>query len=182
MTSATISGGSPTLYPGTYCSGLTITRSANVTFAPGIYVFKNGALTITGGGTAQGTYVGLYFTGAGATFHFDTASTISFTAPKLGTMAGMLIFEDRASPAGQNHQILSNNARMLLGTIYLPQGMLSVAANAPVADQSAYTIVVVRQFSLSAGPTMVLNTNYSATDIPVPDGVGPINGTTSLTQ
>jgi hypothetical protein len=29
-----------------------------------------------------------------------------------------------------------------------------------------------RQFSLSAGPTMVLNTNYSATDIPVPDGVG----------
>jgi hypothetical protein len=47
---------------------------------------------------------------------------------------------------------------------------------------AAYTIVVARQFSLSAGPTMVLNTNYSATDIPVRDGVGPINGTTSLTQ
>jgi Flp pilus assembly protein TadG len=182
MTGATISGGLRTLFPGTYCNGLTITNSANVTFSPGIYVFKNGGLTITGGATAQGTYVGLYFTGTGATFNFAAASTISFTAPKTGTMAGMLIFEDRASPVGQNHHILSNNARMLLGTIYVPRGMLSVAANAPVADQSAYTIVVARQFSLSAGPTMVLNTNYSATDIPVPDGLGPINGTTSLTQ
>jgi hypothetical protein len=87
------------------CNGLTITEAANVTFSPGVYVFKNGALTITGRATAQGTYVGLYFTGAGATFHFDAASTISFTAPKTGA-------------------------------------------------------------------TMVLDTNYSATDIPVPDSVG----------
>jgi hypothetical protein len=35
---------------------------------------------------------------------------------------------------------------MLLGTIYLPQGMLCVGANSPVADLSAYTIVVAGQF------------------------------------
>ncbi len=48
-----------------------------------------------------------------------------------------------------------------------------MAANNPVSDQSAYTIIVARRFTLSEGPTMVLNTNYGgATDIPVPNGVG----------
>ncbi len=77
--------------------------------------------------------------------------------------------------------IYSNNARNLLGTIYLPQGRLHVAANNPVSDQSAYTIIVARRFTLSEGPTMVLNTNYGATDIPLPQGVGP-NISTQLTQ
>jgi hypothetical protein len=43
----------------------------------------------------------------------------------------------------------------------------------PVADQSAYTVVVARQIRMEAGPDLVLNTNYGGTDIPVPDGVGP---------
>ena len=71
------------------------------------------------------------------------------------------------------HYIVSNNARNLLGTIYLPNGRLFVGAQNPIADKSAYTIVVARQFSLAAGPTMVLNSNYSATDVPVPDNLGP---------
>jgi hypothetical protein len=71
---------------------------------------------------------------------------------------------------------------MLLGTIYLPQGMLYVGANSPVADLSAYTIVVAGQFSLSAGPTMVLNSNYGATTVPVPPRLGPKSGHTVLTQ
>lgn len=179
---ATISGGSQTLYPGTYCNSLTITKAAQVTLSPGIYIFQNGPLIVNGGASLQGSNVGLFFTGSKAVVDFQAASTISVTAPKAGTMAGILIQEDRSSPPHQKHQILSNNARTLLGTIYIPQGMFYVGANAPVADQSAYTIVVARQFSLSAGPTMVLNTNYSSTDIPVPAGVGPANGTTALVQ
>ncbi len=95
-------------------------------------------------------------------------------------MAGILIAEDRRNPVGNAFEIYSNNARNLLGTIYLPQGRLHVAANNPVSDQAAYTIIVARRFTLSEGPTMVLNTNYGATDIPVPQGVGP-NVSTQLT-
>ena len=171
-----------TLYPGTYCGGLTITNAASVTFASGIYVIKDGELKIPGGAVASGINTGFFFTGNNAILNFDTQSTVSFTAPNSGTMAGILFFEDRASPGNQNHQILSDNARTLLGTIYLPQGQLNVGANSPVADQSAYTIIVVRRFALSAGPTMVLNTNFSATDIPVPAGVGNNNTSTLLVQ
>jgi hypothetical protein len=69
-------------------------------------------------------------------------STIVLKAPILGDLAGLLDFEDRNSPKGQTHQILSDNARVLLGTIYLPQGQLYVDANQPIADLSDYTIMV----------------------------------------
>ena len=177
-----VNGGMTTLYPGVYCGGLTLTNGANVTFASGVYIFQNGPLFVTGGATLQGTNVGLFLTGAGAVVNFDTQSTISLSAPASGPLSGLLIYEDRASPAGQTHLIMSNNARNLLGTIYLPQGVLSVGASSPVADQSAYTIVVANQFSLSAGPTMVLNTNYSSTNIPVPDNLGPNAAKAYLTK
>ena len=97
-------------------------------------------------------------------------------------MAGLLFFEDRKLPKSQLHQILSNNAQTLLGTIYLPQGRLFIGSSAPVASNSAYTVVVSRTIELSAGPTLVLNSNYSSTDVPVPPGVGPRNNRVTLTQ
>lgn len=171
-----------TLRPGVYCGGLTITLGANVALQPGVYVFKDGPLLVNGGASLHGANVGLFFTGAGAVMNFDALSHVSLTAPAFGEMAGLLVFEDRASPAGQTHQILSNDARMLLGTIYLPQSRLHVAATSPVADKSAYTIVVAKLFTLSEGPTMVLNTNYGATNIPVPPGVGAVGTQTALTK
>ena len=118
----------------------------------------------------------------GTTIYFDTNSTINLTAPKTGTLAGLLFFEDRKLPKNQLHQILSNNAQTLLGTIYLPQGRLFVGSTAPVAANSAYTVVVSGTLELSAGPTLVLNSNYSATDVPVPPGVGPQNNKVLLSQ
>jgi hypothetical protein len=174
-----VSGQMTTLYPGTYCGGLTVTDLSTVTMAAGQYIIKDGPLVVTNGATMHGVNAGFYFTGAGALLNLDSLSNISLTAPASGTMAGMLFWEDRFAPSGGVHQIVSNNARTLLGTIYLPVNRLHVAANAPVADHSAYTVVVANQFSLSEGPTLVLNTNYGATNIPVPNGVGP-GGTTIL--
>ena len=63
------------------------------------------------------------------------------TTPK--RTVGILIFDDRGSKADK-HRIYSDNARKLLGTIYLPNGVLYVDANKPIADQSAYTVIVAR--------------------------------------
>ena len=70
------------------------------------------------------------------------------------------------------NQILSDNAHNLLGTIYMPQGAVYIDANQPIADQSAYTIIVAREFGLASGPNLVLNSNYAATNVPVPSGLG----------
>ena len=70
----------------------------------------------------------------------------------------------------------------MLGTIYLPAGRLIIDGNAAVSDQSAYTVIVAQLVDLYDGPTLYLNANYEATSVPVPKGVGPLNGKLLLTK
>jgi hypothetical protein len=119
-------------------------------------------------------------------------------------MAGLLMFEERrvvnpdsaplgklgsllpplpiGSPKMREYRIISDDAQTLLGTIYLPSGRLIIDSKRPVAAKSAYTVVIARRIELFEGPNLVLNTNYSGTDIPVPKGVGPVGRTVRLTQ
>lgn len=172
---------SVTLSPGTYCGGLTIDGASVVTLKPGIYVIKDGPLTVAGTAQITGQHVGLYFHGAKASFTFQTDTTIDLSAPRSGTMAGLLFFGSR-SQSGVDYKILSDHARNLLGTIYLPQGSLTIDANAPIADQSAYTAIVAQQLRANAGPTVVLNTNYDATDVPVPDSIRGVGQPVALSR
>jgi Flp pilus assembly protein TadG len=194
---------SQTLYPGTYCKGLKISGSAAVTLMPGAYVFDDGPLVVTGTASLLGQGAGLFFSGNAGGLRFDPDTSIDLTAPKTGPMAGILMFEDRsvsspvAPPPGpkgapppppygsqpmRQYRISSNNAANLLGTIYLPAGRLIVDANTPVANRSAYTVIVSRQLEIDSGPNLYLNSDYSMTDVPVPVGVGPNSGAISLTQ
>lgn len=163
--------GTLALSPGTYCGGLSVEPGARVTLDPGIYVFKDGGLTVADAASLKGAGVGLFFTGKGSVLLFERGSTIDLTAPRSGEMAGLLVFEGRSQPENGLHQILSDDARNLLGTIYLSRGRLHVDANSPIADRSAYTAIVARVMTLYGGPNLVLNTNYDSTDIPVPDGI-----------
>jgi Flp pilus assembly protein TadG len=185
--------GTDILSPGVYCGGLTLTNGADVRLSPGIYIIKDGPLTVEDGASISGTGVGIYLTGSNANLTFDADTTVDLSAPKNGPLAGILIFDDpsgtsapakapksgrgasgRASKgAPRQHQILSDNARNLLGTIYMPQGEIIIDALKPIADKSAYTVLVVKRLNLYSGPNLVLNTDYSATDVPVPMGLGP---------
>ncbi|AWB19648.1 pilus assembly protein [Methylobacterium currus] len=192
-----------TLDPGTYCGGLHITETAIVTLRPGTYVMKDGPLIVDKKASMSGQGVGFYFTGSKGGMLFDKDTTISLTAPTGGLMAGLLMAEERTvanpipvpidiyvtpppppPPGGtkpmREYRIISNNARTMLGTIYLPAGRLIIDSSRPVADQSAYTVIVAKQINLYEGPNLTLNANYGATSVPVPDGVGPKSGTASL--
>ncbi|MBX9931741.1 MAG: hypothetical protein K2Y56_09425 [Methylobacterium sp.] len=196
-----------TLDPGTYCNGLEITDGALVTLRPGVYVMLNGALVVKKKAAMAGENVGFFFTGDKGGLLFDKDSIISLTAPKDGPMASLLFFEQRSvvSPAAppepdgllgtvpvppapptdtplRQYRIISDNARMLLGTIYLPAGRLVIDAKNPVADQSAYTVVVARLVNLYEGPNLILNARYGSSDIPLPEGVGPSSADTILSH
>ena len=199
---------SVTLDPGTYCGGLHVTKNAVVTLKAGIYAIKDGPLIVDSKASLSGTDVGFYFMGDKGGLLFDQDTTISLAAPTTGVMAGLLMSEERsvsapvdpalaalAGPLGlappptpppkgatkpmRTYRIISDNARTMLGTIYLPAGRLVVDAKKPVADQSAYTVIVAQQINLYEGPNLVLNANYAATSVPVPKGVGPVGGRTA---
>lgn len=167
--------GEHTLYPGTYCKGLKVTGTAKVKLMPGIYVINGDKLEVTNKAVFEGENVGFYLSGDKAKLVFRKQTTINLTAPKGGLMAGLLIFEDRNASRIEKHQITSDNARMLLGTIYLPNGTLKIDSEALIADKAAYTAIIARSIKLFEGPTLYLNSNYEATDVPVPDGLGGEN-------
>lgn len=156
-----------TLYPGVYCNGLNIQGNSKVALQPGIYIIKKGEFIVSDTATLDGTNVAFYLT-KDATFKFNKQSTINLSAPKDGSLAGILFFESRKNSLDLTHKITSDNARMLLGTIYLSRGSLVVDAGAPVADKSAYTAIIVNSLKLKEGPVLHLNANYTATNIPVP--------------
>ncbi len=194
FTNIVIDGGSATLQPGVYCGGLKLTNGAAGVLSKGIFIIKDGPLIVDAGASISGTEVGIYLTGSTANLTFDADSTVNLSAPKDGPLAGILIFDDpsgapapalnpksgrgaggRALKTGapRQHQILSDDARNLLGTIYMPQGEIIIDATQPIADKSAYTVLVVNQLHLYSGPNLVLNSDYSATEVPVPPGIGP---------
>jgi Flp pilus assembly protein TadG len=168
------------LNPGTYCGGINIKKYVNVTFKPGIYIIKDGPLLTKNQSVASGNGVTFYFTGAGARFSFDGTTEISFKAPENGPTAGLLFFQDPAAPAGTIFQIDSKKAANLLGTIYLPNGTLSIRAKNKVAEASAYTVIVARKIKVGVTTEMHINANYGATAVPVPTGLGPQTGKVRL--
>lgn len=165
--------GKTTLEPGVYCGGINVV-GGDVTLKPGTYVLNNGGLVIMNGGKIMGANVGFYLTGALglSTVQLAPSTTVSLTAPKTGDMAGMLFFEDRDVIFKFPHIIASNDARNLVGTIYLPGNTLEINSTKPIADKSDYTVIIARKFDMKDGPELVLNTDYESSPIPVPEGVG----------
>ena len=175
-----------TLKPGTYCGGITIKGNARVTLDDGIFVIKDGPLIVTDQANLTGKKASFFLTGEDSIFEFHAGTTISLSAMETGKLAGLLFYEDRNVPHSFNfnpflpqltpddvriHKISSNNARNLIGTLYLKNSVLLINAEAPVADASAYTALIVGRLWLQEGPTLHLNADYTETEVPVPDGL-----------
>jgi hypothetical protein len=166
-----IEGGNVSISAGTYCGGLKIEKEALVFAEPGTYVFTDGKLEVKDEASLTGDYVTFYFDGD-ALLDFDKDTTIDLSAPKEGPLAGILFFESPAAPKGREFNIESENARRLLGTIYLPNGKLKIDTKGDVAEESAYTVIVAEQLEVK-GANLVINSDYGGTDVPVPEGIGP---------
>lgn len=166
-----LSTGPHTLSPGTYCGGLAVTGTATVTLTEGVYIIKDGALLIAGNANVTGDHAGFYLTGNSAVININGNATVDMEGPRTGDLAGLLFFEDRAASKERTHRISAANAHTLTGTIYLPRGELRIDPKSKVAENSAYTAIIAQTLRLSDGPELVLNSDYGATDVPVPDGI-----------
>lgn len=202
------------LYPGVYCGDTTLTGGSIAFMRSGIYVFK-GKLRLDGKSTLIGRGVGFVFAGNRSKLNFKHESTIALTAPETGPMAGILIYAQRASRKGE-FKIESNDAKQLVGTVYLPFDTLKIGAddnddgicdieletgaqpNTPdslvidgavtdlcetsVGNISAWTAIVVDKLKITNGVEVTINTDYGSSTIPVPEGLGPVQGQTMLVR
>lgn len=112
-----------TLYPGTYCGGLSVQTSAKVTMNPGVYAIQ-GTLKINGP-TLIATGVTIYMT-SGNGYPAGTTSILTningtISAPTTGTWQGIFYFADRSLAAGTQELYMSywNPSSKTDGIFYL---------------------------------------------------------------
>jgi hypothetical protein len=165
--------------PGHYCGGLRLGPTALVKAQPGEYVISGGPLVLAPGSSLTGEGVSFRFVDEDSTFRFGLGSIVRLSAPTDGPMAGFLFFQDPGVEAVTEFVIATDLATKLLGTIYLPRGTLKADVVGLIAAQSAWTVVVANRLDIR-GAHLVINSDYGATDVPVPPGVGPLSGEVAL--
>ena len=121
--------GKASLVPGVYCGGLLVSAGANVTMAPGTYVFADGDFDIGGLSKVEGAGVSLYFARDSRLF-VRNASEISLSASRDGILAGVLVSSSPANDPSLLFEIQSRNAKDFTGLVYLPNNTLKVGDDA----------------------------------------------------
>lgn len=180
LTPPTTCEGKPTKYkvvkdsvlalpPGVHCEHFDIDTGATLQLLPGDHYFMDD-LNAHNNAIIQGDDVALVF-GANKKVNFFDHSAVHLSARKTGPFAGFLIITTRTNT--QEFDIASDNVSELLGTIYIPSARLVIDTTGKVAEDSAWSIIVADTLQLRHNPSLVINTNYVGSGVPVPTGVGP---------
>ncbi len=137
-----------TLKPGVYCEGLEIDGTSKVTLSPGVYVIKDGPLSVLSNSALEGSGVTIYLTGSGSQLFFDSNSKISLEAPTSGPFEGVLIYQD--PKYGGLHAWNGNSSATLQGVIYLPSGKLFSENENQITPKKSCTVLIVNEMEFNS--------------------------------
>ena len=171
---------SATLAAGKHCGQVQVQQGGTLTLAAGDHFFYNANINMTSG-TVTGTDVDLIFSGSGQ-IQASGTSTLSLNGRQSGPYAGFVIITDRSYNGTLNLNVA--NIPQLLGTVYLPAATLAVnsTGTGSAAGNSPWTVIVANGLQVQGTTHLVINSNYLASNVPVPAGVGPGGGGVQLTR
>ncbi len=177
-TNTVVGGGlTKTLTPGVYCNGINLGNGAHITFSSGTYILKGGGLIIQGGVTVTGSGVTFYNTSGGGysyqPFNFSNGATVTLSAPTTGSLAGILLFQDRSIVSSATNDFLGGTTNVLNGALYFPTTPVAYSGGTNVSG--SYTIVVAKTISFQGG--CKVNNDYSS----LPGG-NPVKGNATLSE
>lgn len=159
-----------TLQPGVYCGGMNFSGPVNVTFAPGLYVIKDGVITETGG-TFTGNGVSFFLTGYNTSLQLSGQANWHLVAPTNGPLPGFAIFLDPDGPSGLagSFSSLSGQSELYFeGIVYLPQQEVTVSGTASAVAPSPYTSYIGDTLRFVGNGDLVINNDTSLTALPLP--------------
>ncbi len=70
------------------------------------------------------------------------------------------------------HLINSDSASSLEGTVYLPNGEVKINSGSTLGGPASYSIFIAKQYEINSGSSLVLNSDYEDSDVPLPAGLG----------
>jgi Flp pilus assembly protein TadG len=160
-----------TLNPGVYCGGMQFTGQVTVTFAPGTYVIKDGALQARGGTSFTGNGVAFFLTGSGASVQLTGQADWHVVAPASGTFAGFVFFLDPNGPSGaaaSSSQLAGTAELYFEGVIYLPKQNVTLSGGSESFTPSPYTAYIMDTMDINGNGTLVINSDPTKTTVPIP--------------
>jgi Flp pilus assembly protein TadG len=170
-TGYSITSGSVTLNPGTYCKGLNISN-ATVTLNPGLYIITGGANWWNA--TVSGNGVTLFFTTGGGggygQFLIQNGSNISISAANdssNGAIPAILVFADRnwTATGGQDFQVISSTMSGD-GIWYIPRAGLEIWSDGTYTAPHYLGVVADNIFTAGTYFEPVNNYSYVVTGNP----------------
>jgi hypothetical protein len=166
------------LPPGVHCGDFKMSGDSVLVLDPGEHWFLEGKLEMKGNSRLEGNDVVLFFDKK-SKFDFKDHSTVNLEGRKRGAYAGMVMVAARGNT--EDFAISSDHVESLLGVIYVPDAQLLVeGGKVDIARDSAWTVIVAQALRLKGAPSLIINANYSMSDVPVPAGVGPRDGGSQL--
>jgi Flp pilus assembly protein TadG len=162
-----------TLQPGVYCGGMTFSGPVNVTFAPGLFIVKDGTITESGG-SFTGNGVTFFLTGLGAGIALSGQANWHLVAPSDGPFPGFVIFLDPSGPSGPaatSSQLAGQSELYFEGVIYLPKQLVSIVGTATAFAPSPWTSFIADTIQISGNGQFVINNDTSLTRVPIPVGL-----------
>jgi len=164
-----------TLQPGVYCKGLKIS-SASVTFAPGLYVIKDGLLQSSGGSTMNGNGVSFFLTGNGAGMQTSGGSSWHLVAMSTGELKGFVFFLDPSSTPASNSELSGTSELYFEGVLYFARQMLKLSGGSTAYATAPFTSYIADTFDLSGSSNLNINNDVTKTSVPIPSPVDGSNG------
>jgi len=159
-----------TLQPGVYCGGMNFSGPVNVTFAPGLYVIKDGVISESGG-TFTGNGVSFFLTGYNTSLQLSGQANWHLVAAASGPLPGFAIFldPDGASGLAGSFSSLSGQSELYFeGIVYLPKQEVTVSGTASAFAPSPYTSYIGDILRFVGNGDLVINNDTSRTALPLP--------------
>ncbi len=97
-------------------------------------------------------------------------TTMSLSGRQSGPLAGFVLIADRNYSG--SFSLPSDNISTLTGTVYAPTATLAVQGSAKSGSTSPWTVIAAKGVTVNGGAQLVINANYSISNVPVPHGVG----------
>ena len=165
------------LAPGVHCGDVRVTKDV-LTLKPGVHYFQKGKIELGKGSGLYGRDVVLIFDKE-SDFKLTGSATLDLTGIKTGVYAGFVVITTPANTG--TFEISTTSAKQLLGTVYIPGAKLLVSGDKNKVNEAApWTVIVAKSIEMRGSPNLLIQSNYAATDVPVPAGVGPMQASVRL--
>ena len=156
------------LSPGVYCGNTVLKPHADVTFLPGVYVFKNGYLEVQGGASAHGSGVAFFFSGENTRLVVRGGGNVDLKAPTTGDYAGfVLVDRSDAGSSSIRETVIQGGGRIKLeGILYAPEWRVNISGNGEMNAESQYFAMIADHFYMEGNGRLFIKSDFNLAGLP----------------